>query len=73
MSIKFSNHALQQINKRKLSEILASEVAKEPEEILKSYRGRKLRRRRIGDKILEVVTRTEGSQIIIITAYFLEE
>lgn len=73
MPIKLSDHAIQQIKKRELSEDLIIDVVTKPEEILPSYRGRKLRRRKIGDKILEVVTRTDGSRITIVTAYFLEE
>ena len=44
-----------------------------PDKIIASFRGRKLRRRLVSSKILEVVTRTEGSEIIVITAYYLEE
>ena len=73
MPIKLSDHAIQQIKRRDLSEELVIEIADKPEEILSSYRGRKLRRRQIGGKILEVVTKTEGSNITVITAYFLEE
>lgn len=73
MPVKLSDHAFSQIKKRDLSEELVIEVALEPEEILPSYRGRKLRRSKVGDKILEVVTKTEGSRITVITAYLLEE
>ena len=73
MPITFSEHAIKQIKKRGLSEEAIVTVAKEPEEIVPSFRGRKLRRKRIGDNILEVVTKTEGSRITIITAYILEE
>lgn len=73
MPVSVSDHATQQIKRRGLSRELVVAVARKPEEILVSYRGRKLRRRLIGDKILEVVTKTEGSQITIITAYYLEE
>lgn len=73
MPIKLSGHAVQQLRKRELSEKLVIQVVKEPDEILLSYRSRKLRRKKIGDKILEVVTSTEGSRITIITAYFLGE
>lgn len=73
MPITFSDHALQQIKRRDITETLIEEVVREPEKVVVSYRGRKLRQRRIGDKILEVVTKTEGSRITIITAYFLEE
>jgi hypothetical protein len=73
MSIIFSDHAFEQIKRRGIPEELIVETAREPEEIFSSYRGRKLRRRRIDDRILEVVTKTEGSRITIITAYFLEK
>ncbi len=73
MPVTLSEHALQQIEKRHLSEDLVIEVAEEPDEILSSFRGRKLRRRQVNDKILEVVTKTEGSRITVITAYMLEE
>jgi hypothetical protein len=73
MPIKLSDHAIQQIKRRNLTQDLVIDIVGKPEEILTSYRRRKLRRRKIGDKILEVVTRTEGSRITVITAYYLEE
>jgi hypothetical protein len=73
MPIKFSDHAIKQIKRREITEETTIQVVKNPEEIRPSYRDRKLRRSRINDKILEVVTKTEGSQITIITAYYLEE
>lgn len=73
MPVILSDHAIQQIKKRNLSEDLVVEVSQEPDKILPSFRGRKLRRRQVSDKILEVVTKTEGSRIIVITAYILEE
>ena len=73
MSISFSEHAVLQIKKRKISEKLVIEVAENPQEVIDSYRGRKLRRARLDDKLLEVVTVTEDSRITVITAYYLEE
>lgn len=73
MSITLSEHAMQQIKRRGISEDLVTKSVEQSDEIISSYRGRKLRRKHIGDKILEIVTKTEGSQITIITAYFLEE
>lgn len=73
MSIEFSKHAKERLKKRSISPKLIKDIVENPDEILSTFRGRKLRRRRFSSKILEVVTKTEGSKITIITAYFLEE
>lgn len=73
MSIALSGHAKDQIKRRKIPDELVRKAAKNPEEILPSFRDRKLRRIHIYGKILEVVTKTEGSKITIITAYYLKE
>ncbi|MBI2051595.1 DUF4258 domain-containing protein [Candidatus Roizmanbacteria bacterium] len=73
MPIVFSDHASYQIRKRRISKKLVRKAVQSPEEILPSFRERKLRRMRIGGKILEVVTKTEGSKITVVTAYYLEE
>ena len=49
------------------------EAVKRPEEIIQSFRNRQLRRRRFDGRILEVVTITEDSDIIIVTQYWLDE
>lgn len=69
--IKFSNHAQDQQIKRKIPKQWILETVKQPEEIRKSFRGRKLKRKKFGDKILEVVTISEGSETTIITQYYL--
>lgn len=73
MSIKFSEHARQQLKRRNISENLVKKAVQNTKEILPNFRDRKLRRMKNGDKMLEVITRTEGSRITIITAYYLEE
>jgi len=73
MPINFSEHVIEQMKERNISEKVVREVTENPQEVLNSYRGRKLRRRYINDKLLEVVTVTEGSRITIITVYYLEE
>lgn len=73
MPIHFSEHAIEQLRERNIPEKIVKEVAKKPQEILNSYRGRKLRRGFVNDKLLEVVTVSEGSRITVITAYYLEE
>ena len=71
--IVFSAHAVQRIRARKISRLLVVETIKHPQKIISGNRGRKLRQRKFGDKILEVITITEGSDIIIVTQYWLEE
>lgn len=73
MVIEFSEHAREQNLRRKIPEKWIIRTVREPEEIKQSFRGRKLRRRRFKDKILEVVTTTEGSKITVITQYWLKE
>lgn len=73
MSIVFSEHAKDQLRRRKISQKLVTETIKKPYEIASSFKDRKLRRRMIGGKILEIVTMTEGNRITIVTAYFIKE
>ena len=73
MSIEFSDHAKRQLKRRKISQKLVLSSVRNPQEIIGSYRDRRLRRKRIGSKILEIITRTEGSKIIVITAYYLKK
>ena len=71
--IVFSDHAMQRIGARKISRLLVVETIKHPQNIISGNRGRKLRRRKFGDKILEVVTITERSTVTVITQYWLDE
>ena len=70
MPIVFSDHAKEQLRDRNVSIKRVRIAVENPDEILSSFRNRKLRRRRFGDNILEVVTITEGSRITVITAYY---
>jgi hypothetical protein len=71
--IKFSDHAKRQLRTRKIPQHVVIQAVGSPQKISSSFRHRKLRQMRFDDKILEVITKTEGSIIIVITAYFLEE
>lgn len=71
--IIFSRHALLQIARRKISLSLVMETVQTSVEIIPSYRGRQLRRSVVNDKILEVVTKNEAEDIIIVTAYYLNQ
>jgi hypothetical protein len=69
MPIIFSDHAKENLKERYISKKRIIETVKYPDRILVSFKNRRLRQRRFGDKILEVVTVTEGSQITVVTAY----
>lgn len=71
--IVFSDHAEEQLRRRKISRKLVEETVRSPEEILESFRGRKLRRKRFGGKILEIVTITKGSRMTVVTQYWLKQ
>ena len=71
MSIVFSEHAKEQLKRRKISQAKIIQVVRKPQDIITSYRRRKLRRVQNGGRILQVVTITEGSKIIIISGYYI--
>lgn len=73
MPIVFSDHAEYQIKRRKISKKTVLKAVQHPDRIVPSYRGRRLRKMRIGDKMIEVVTKTEGSRITVVSAYYLED
>lgn len=73
MSIEFSEHAKQQLERRRITQEMVIKVIQNTQQSISSFRGRKLLRAVIGDKLLEVVTREEGLKIVVITAYYLEE
>jgi len=71
--IRFSEHAKKQLKERYISKKRTVETVTNPDTVLVSFKNRRLRRRRFGGRILEVVTATEGSRISIVTAYYLKE
>lgn len=73
MSIKFSEHAIERLKQRKISQQRVIIVVRNPDLKLKRSRKRVLRQKQFGDKLLEIVTVTEGSRITVITAYYLED
>lgn len=73
MLIVFSKHALGQIKRRKISQRRVIEAIKHSGKKTVSFRERTLRRKQFDDTLLEVVTKTEGSRIVVITAYYLED
>ena len=68
---KFSKHARERNVKRKIPNKQILETVRKPDSEVESFKGRRLRRKKFGDKILEVVTITEGNKITIVTQYYL--
>lgn len=64
--------AARRLQERKVSKARIVKTVESPQQIFKSFKGRKLRQRKFGNKVLEVVTITEGAKIIIISLYYLE-
>ncbi|MCL4417319.1 MAG: DUF4258 domain-containing protein [Actinobacteria bacterium] len=73
MPIVFSTHSKNQLKRRKISQKTALDAIRNPDEIVSSFKDRKLRQKQIGGKLLEIVTKTEGSKITIITGYFVKK
>lgn len=71
--IVFSDHALTQNKKRKIPESRIMRVVTNPSEVEQGSRGRLIRRKKFGKKMLEVITITEGSRVTVITQYYLGE
>ena len=73
MKVEFSDHARHQRKKRAIDRIHILDTVKNPDEVINSYRSRKLYRKWIQRKLLEVVTVKERDTIIIVTAYYLDK
>jgi len=71
VKIVYSKHALQRIKERKISKLEISRALKKPLGSKISYKERIVISKVTGRKILEIVTKVEGNDIIIITAYYL--
>lgn len=71
MPIKFSDHAIFRLKRRRISKRRVLETIKNSQEVKPSYKNRRLRSKLFGDKILQVVTITEGSRITVISVYYL--
>lgn len=71
MKILFSEHSQERIKSRKISKLAVYSTVKSPDDVVDTYRDRKLMRRNIGTKTLEVVIKVENSCIIVISAYYL--
>ncbi len=72
IGMKFTNHALFRMQQRGIDEKGVASAIQNPDETGDSFGKRKLARKKIGDKNLEVVYIKEDD-IIVITVYWLEE
>ena len=73
MPIVFSDHVRLRLKKRRISQKRTLETVRDPQEIIQSYKKRRLRRRFFGGKILQVITITEGSKITVISSYYFKK
>jgi hypothetical protein len=73
MRIKFSRHAKERLTERKISEKLVIEAIKTPDEVIITYRDRRLFKLHTHGKILEVVAVEEKGFYEVVTAYYIEE
>lgn len=73
VKIAFSDHSKKQIERRNIPMTLVRYGIRNSDAVIGSYRGRTLRRLEKQGKLLEIVTVTEGSNTIVITAYYLDE
>lgn len=71
MEVEFSEHSKRQSIRRKIPKEWVLEAVENPEETRESFKSRELRRKRFGNKILEVVIVAEGEKIVVVTQYFL--
>lgn len=72
MRIVFSDHAIERMSFRKITELQVFATVKSPHEKEVSYRDRIIYKRKFGNKTLEVVTKVEDKNMIIISAYMVK-
>jgi hypothetical protein len=70
--MKFTKHALIRMEQRGIDEYSIESAINDPDETIGSFGRRKLARKIIDNKILEIVY-IEEDDIIVITVYWLEE
>ncbi len=72
MRIEFSEHSLDQLRIRtRITKQMILETIDQPDQVLNSYRARRLYLRHYHSDTLEVVAKEEDNKLIIITAYIV--
>lgn len=72
MRIVFSEHAIERMTLREITELQVFATVKSPQEKQASYRDRTIYKRKFDNRTLEVVTKVEGKNMIIISAYMVK-
>jgi hypothetical protein len=73
MEIEFSRHSVDQLKVRsRITRSMVLDAINKPDKVLRSYRGRQLYRKKIGEEFLEIVAVKEDNKLVVITQYFLE-
>lgn len=72
MRIVFSEHVVERMKERKISELQVYTTIKSPQITTKSYRDRILFVRKFGNESLEVVAKMEDKNMIIISTYMIK-
>ena len=71
MKIKYSPHARKRLAQRKIKPGDVEMLIHRPDSIVSADRNRQIARKKIKDKILEIIFVEENNQIVIITLYNL--
>ncbi len=70
MEFKYTAHAEENIEERKLNKKIIEDIIKNPEKVIDSKFGRKIAQRTVEDKMLRVIYEQKDNVYIIITAYY---
>lgn len=73
MPIVISDHAKRQLKRRKISQKISFESGKKFSGDSKEFSRQEVAKDAVGSKMLEIITRTEGSKITVITANYLKK
>jgi len=73
VKILYTKHAQEMIVFRKLNKRLIGKCVKNPTKVLPAKLGRKIYLKDFGKNFLKLVVSKEGSNLVIITAYWLEK
>jgi len=72
MKIAYTDYAEDTIIDRKISKNIIEDALKNPGEIIKGKKGRKIAHKIIGNKLLRVVFEEDAKTYIVITIYYAE-
>jgi len=71
MKINFSSHALVKMEQRHISRLLVRKTVANADFVRPSYGLREERYKKFGRNYLRAVVKTEGEQIVVITAHWI--